>query len=171
MEFNEYMIKRNKTAVEKLLSFLLYVAATILSVIGFTALASSGIGGIALLLVCGLYYGAHKLSSRMNKEFEYICTEDNLDIDVIMNTTSRKRLISFSIKDVEVIASVNDDNYKKRLNEEFVKKLDATTARKDAIVYFAIVDKKGKTLVMFEPPHSILSHLYKYAPSKVHITL
>lgn len=169
MEFNEYMIKRNKTGMEKFLSFLLYVAATILSVIGFTFLAGAGLGSISLLLVCGLYFGAHKLSARMNKEFEYICTEDNIDIDVIMNTSSRKRLISFSIKDVEVIASVKDDNYKQRLNEEFVKKIDATTSRKDANVYFAIVDKKGKTLVMFEPPYSILSNLYKFAPSKVHI--
>ena len=170
MEFNEYMIKRNKTGKEIFLSALLYIAAAILSVIGFTFLTMVRLGSIALLLVCGLFFGAFKLSSRMNKEFEYICTEDNIDIDVIMNATSRKRLISFSMKEVELIASVNDDTYKNRLNEQFEKVVDATTARKDANVYFAIVDKKGKTLVKFEPPHSILSHLYKFAPSKVRIT-
>lgn len=170
MEFNEYMIKRNKTAKEIFLSALLYIAAAILSVIGFTFLTMVKLGSIALLLVCGLFFGAFKLSSRMNKEFEYICTEDNIDIDVIMNATSRKRLISFSIKEVELIASVNDDTYKNRLNEQFEKVIDATTARKDANVYFAIVEKKGKTLVKFEPPHSILSNLYKFAPSKVRIT-
>lgn len=171
MEFNEYMIKKNKTTKEIFLSLLLYIAAAILSGIGFVALTMVGLGSLALLLVCGLFYGAFKLSSKMNKEFEYICTEDTIDIDVIMNATSRKRLISFSIKEVELIASVNDENYKTRLNEQFEKVIDATTARKDANVYFAIVEKKGKTLVKFEPPHSILSNLHKYAPSKVRITL
>lgn len=167
MDFNEYMIKRNKGAKEILLTALLYIAAAILALASLIFLSS--FGGIGLLLACGFFYGAYKLSSRMNKEFEYICTEDNIDIDVIMNTSSRKRLISFSIKEVELIASVRDGNYNSRLNEHFSKVIDATTARRDANVYFAIVDKKERTLVKFEPPYSILSNLRKYAPSKVHI--
>ena len=164
MEFNEYMIKRLKTPLERFLSFLIYVAATILAFVSLTLLLRYS--GIGLLVAVAFYYFAHKLSSQMNKEFEYIRTEDIVDIDVIMNTTKRKRLISFSVKNVDIIASLNNPTYNARLKENFTKVIDATSGRRDANVYFAIISDKN-TLVKFEPPYSILTNLKTYAPSKV----
>ena len=91
MEFKEYLIKRNKNGKEKFLTLLLYLAATVLAVICFTLLM--GFGGIGLLLAVGVYFGAHKISARFNREYEYTITGDGVDIDVIYNKTSRKRLI------------------------------------------------------------------------------
>lgn len=166
MEFCEYMVKKVKTLKEVLICVLLYIAASVLSVIGYVFLSVMNLGGLALLLVAGVWFGAYKLVTRMNKEFEYICTEDNLDIDVIMNATSRRRLISFSMNDVEIIAPDNQD-YKNITCGQFAKVVDATSGRKEANVYFAVVQKNERTLVKFEPSQVILSTLRQYAPSKV----
>ena len=165
MEYKEYLIKRNKNSIEKVLTLLLYLAATVLAFPCFTLLM--GFGGIGLLLAVGMYYGAHKISARFNREYEYTITGDGVDIDVIYNKTSRKRLISFSVREAIVLASVKDENHKHYLNGTFDKEISATTNRKDANVYFAVVEADGKILVKFEPPHTALEILKKHAPSKV----
>ncbi len=165
MEYKEYLIKRNKNAKEKFLTLLLYLAATVLAVICFTLLM--GFGGIGLLLAVGMYFGAYKISARFNREYEYTITGDGVDIDVIYNKTSRKRLISFSVREAVVLASLKDENHKHYLKGAFDKEISAITNSRDANVYFAVVETDGRTLVKFEPPYAALEILKKHAPSKV----
>lgn len=165
MDFKEYLVKREKGKKEICLTVLLYIAALLLAFVCMNFIPS--IGGIEALLAVGCLYGAYWLSSKFNREFEYIVTDDCIDIDVIYNASSRKRLISFSVKDVEVLASAKDANYSSRLKEEYDAIIDATTARADADVYFAVLEKNGKTLIKLEPPYEVLEELKKFAPSKV----
>lgn len=167
MDFKEYLVARKKTPMEVFLSVLLYLAAFILAIVCITLL--SAFGGIGALLAVGCFYGAHILSTRFNKEFEYIETEDTVDIDIIYNRSRRKRLASFSVKNIEVLASVDDTQYNSRLKGQFDNVIDATTGRKDVDVYFVIFEKKGKTLVKFEPPYAFVERLSKYSPLKVHV--
>ena len=167
MDFKEYLIKREKTVKEKFLTVLLYFAATVLA---YVCLIIPYIAGIGALLAAGCYYAAFKLSSKFKREYEYITTGDGMDIDVIYNASTRKRLISFSIKDVEILASVEDSNHNARLRSEYKKIIDSTTNRADANVYFAVLEQEGRTLVKFEPPYDMLEILKKYAPSKVIIS-
>ncbi len=164
MNFNEYLVKRRKTAKEKFLTVLLYVAATFLTII------IPPMSGIGTLLAIGCYYGAYKISVKFKREYEYIITDDSVDIDVIFNASKRKRLVSFSVKDVEILAPVKDPNYNARLKSEYKKTIDATTNSADADVYFAVFEQGGRTLVKFEPPYAGLELLKKYAPSKVVIS-
>lgn len=168
MEFKEYLVKRKKGAKELFLTVLLYIAALILAFACMNFIPS--IGGIEALLAVGCFYGAYWVSAKFNREFEYVITDDCVDIDVIYNASTRKRLISFSVKDVEVIASVKDSNYNSILKGEFKNTIDATTLRADANVYFAVLEKDGRTLVKFEPPYAALETLKKFAPSKVVIS-
>lgn len=171
MNFNEYMIKRKKGAKEILLSILLYIAATLVSffIFAFAFGRVNSLGGILLLAVVGAYYGAFWLSSRMNREFEYIITGDSVDVDVIMNAKTRKRLVSFSVDEIVVLASEKDNMHNAPLKESFDKTFDATSGSKEANVYFAVLDKNEKTLLRFEPTYRMLENLRKYSPSKVHI--
>lgn len=170
MEFKEYMIKKERTALDFLVSALCYIVALSVGFIAMVLLLPYRMGGVALLALCGAVYGAHMLSSRRNKEFEYIMTDDNIDIDVVMNKERRKRLISFSVKEAEIIAPTDDERHRAQMNAEFAKKTDALSGRRDADTYFAIVDKNGeRTLVLFEPTYAMLTSLQKYARSKIHI--
>lgn len=168
MEFKEYLIKKRKTIKESILSVLLYIAALIVSFAAF-ALLPSMFSSLSALLAAAAFYGAYRLSTKFNVEYEYIITGDSVDIDAIYNAARRKRIISFSVKDVEIIASVNDVNNNHLLKGEFKNTIDATSGF-DAKVYFAVVEKNGRLLVKFEPPHAALEVLKKFAPSKVVIT-
>ena len=167
MGYKEYLVKRKKGAKEILLSVLIYIAAVILSLSAMIFLPA--MAGVELLVSVGFLYGGYWLSSKFNREFEYIVTEDSVDVDVIFNASRRKRLIAFSMKEVEMIASVKSDEYKS-FSKGGYQEIDATTRRKDANVYFAAVEKNGKFLVKFEPPVTALQELRKYAPSKVVIS-
>lgn len=169
MDFKEYMVKRRKGAKEIVLTILLYIAAVILAFVFMTMLPSAS-GGISALLAAGCFYGAYKVSARFNREFEYVITDDCVDIDVIYNATNRKRLISFNVKDIEIMASVKNNDYNAKLKGEFKETIDATTLSPHANVYFAVVEKNGRKLVKFEPPHAALETLRRFAPSKIIIT-
>lgn len=169
MEFKEYMIKKNKTPGEAFLVVLGYILATVISFVTFVFGMQTPFGSFVLLVIAGVYYFTYIFTSRLNKEFEYIFTKDMVDIDVIMNKAKRKRLISFTIAQVEVMASTRDAGYNNILKGNFDKIIDATSGNKDANVYFAVVEKNGRTLVKFEPSYTILESLNKIARSKVHI--
>lgn len=168
MEFKEYLVKRKKGAKEICCTVLLYIAALVLAFLCMNFIPS--IGGLEALLAVGCLYGAYWISSKFNREFEYVITDDCVDIDVIYNASNRKKLISFSIKDVEILASVKDANYNSKLKGEYKRIVDATTARADADVYFAVLENDGRTLIKFEPPYAALEALKKIAPSKVVIS-
>ena len=68
------------------------------------------------------------------------------------------------------MASVKNSEYNSKLKGEFKETIDATTLSAHANVYFAVVEKNGRKLVKFEPPHAALEALRKYAPSKIIIT-
>ena len=168
MDFQEHLVKRKLGASERIVTVLLYVAAFFFMLCCITYLR--GLAGVENLLAVGGFWGAYILASRLKKEFEYVCTEDMVDIDVIFNASKRKSLISFSVKKAEIIASMKDDMYKHLRQAQFDTVIDATTLTKDAAVYFAVVEKEGKRLlVKFEPPLKCLEYLKVYAPSKVKI--
>ncbi|MBR1968760.1 MAG: hypothetical protein IKA17_00170 [Clostridia bacterium] len=169
MAFKEYMIKRKAEAKSVAITIAAYVVAAILGVLVYPYILKFLGGGIALLVLVGFIYIAFQFTSRLNKEFEYICTEDCMDIDVIMNKSKRKRLLTFNTAQIEVIANVNDSQYNNLLSGSFDKKIDATSGRKGVDVYFAIVEKDGRTLLKFEAPKEMLEMMQKYARSKIHL--
>ena len=168
MEFKEYMVKREPNLKDSLITVLLYVLAIVIGILLFPLLAA--FGGVALLVLVGLIYFAYHFTARFKKEFEYIVTEDCIDIDVIMNKSKRKRLLSFNIAQMEIIASVKDTTHNHMMRGSFEKKIDATSNAKGKQIYFAVVEKNGRTLLTFEPPREMLEMIQRYSRSKVHIS-
>ena len=169
MNYKEYLVKRKLGAAEILATVMLYFGAFMLALCCLYYLRM--LGGVENLLAAGAFYLAYILASRLKKEFEYTIIEDSVDIDVIFNASKRKNLISFSVKDIEVMAAINDEKYRSRLKEQFDKVVDASTWRKGAVVYFAIFESKGQnTIVKFEPSLACLEYMKKYAPDKIHIS-
>lgn len=163
MDYKEYLVKRKKGVKEILLAIIIYLVALALSI---ASLMFLNMAGLELLISVAFFYGGYKLASSFNREFEYTVTEDCVDIDTIFNASNRKKLISFKMKDVEIIAPVDSEKYG-NYSESDYKVIDASTHSKDASVYFAAVEKNGKYLVKFDLPVAALEHLRKYAPSKV----
>lgn len=165
MFFKEYMIKKKRTAGQTLLSVLLYIAATILAAVSIILLIK--VSSIGALVAFAWFFAAYRISTGMKKEFEYTFANDNITIDVIMNASRRKRIISFSLSEVSVIASADDERYSAQFSKKYDKTIDATSGSKNANVYCALINAEIQTLVKFEPPYNALTELQKLAPSKI----
>ena len=167
MEFKEYSVQRKKGAKEILLSVLLYIIATMLGFFSMLFLLRVGLAQISVLALFGFYFLAYRLSTGMNKEFEYIFTGDQITVDVIINRTRRKRLIRFDMAETEIIASAEDATNASLFKKHFDKVIDATSGSSLLTVYYAVINKEKQTLLKFQPPHSAIADLHKFAPSKV----
>ena len=99
--FNEQIVKIKHGAQNIFLKVLLWVAALFLS--GLTFLFINYLNTIAIIIVGGLFFGAYKLSSRLNVEYEYILTNGELDVDKIVAQSTRRRMVTLKCGDIEKV--------------------------------------------------------------------
>ena len=55
------------------------------------------LGALSAIVIIGILYGAWWLSTKFNVEYEYIVTNEDMDVDKIINKSARKRLASITL--------------------------------------------------------------------------
>ena len=117
---------------------------------------------LTLLLIVGILYGAYKLSSMLNSEYEYIITNGTMDVDKIINKSSRKRMLSFELSGVTRLEKYNPS----LLSGIDTKKLVFACNANDPNAYFLVSEKEGKgaTYLVFSPDDRIKSGCSKFIP-------
>lgn len=141
-----------------LLAVIWFFALLIIAFLLFTFL----LGGITILGVFGIGYGAFKLSSLLNIEYEYIITNGILDVDKIINKNSRKRLLSLDLRTVTRLEKHNPS-----VTENINKKLLTTACNKDdenALFLIAEAEGKSASYLVFSPDERLRSAMQKYVP-------
>lgn len=119
------------------------------------------LGSFILFLVCGVFYGAYKISTLMNVEYEYIITNGTLDIDKIINKSSRKRMLSIELSTVSRI---------EKYNPVAVSKLDskrltiACNLSDDAYLLVSEKEGKGVNYLVFAPEERLRGAMIKFMP-------
>lgn len=163
--FKEYLIKQKKSPKDMMMQVGLVVGAIVLSVIAFI------VGGdfIGPLVIVGIVFGTGFLFNKFSREYEYILTNNELDIDVVFNRASRKRIITINMKKIDIMASIKDERYGAELNKAGLKVINASENTNEADTYAIITqsEKYGTCKVLITPNNVILDHLYKQAPNKV----
>lgn len=161
--FKEQLVKVKQTKVASLKKTGIIIGALIIGMVGFT------FGGafIGPLVVVGVVIGGSYLVKSLNLEYEYALTNDELDIDKIINKERRKRLFTIDIKDIEIMAHVSDGMRKGDL-ERAQKTIDVSSGEEGPDTY-AILFRHENTLtkLVFEPNDSIQRNIFRQAPSKV----
>lgn len=105
------------------------------------------------------------LFKRMDLEYEYIFFNGDLDIDKIMSKESRKKLMVFNIKDMEVLAPSGSVELQQYRN---LKTYNYSTRTPGNKTYEMVTVQKGRKIkVIFEPNEDILNGMKMYAPRKV----
>ncbi|MBR4073049.1 MAG: hypothetical protein IKK24_03810 [Clostridia bacterium] len=117
---------------------------------------------ICLLLILLAGWGAFKLTKRFSIEYEYIITNGTFDVDKIIAQSSRKRMMSFEISDVQAVEKFNPSAVP---NGNFEKTLFACDMD-DPAAYYMIVSKEGKgtRLLVFAPDERIKGAIKKFLP-------
>lgn len=102
-------------------------------------------------------------------EYEYTFTTGSLEIDKIVNMSSRKHVMTVDFKAVQVIAPHGSEQVKQaKANEGKVKVKNFTSQREDARVYSVLVNKNGSFMeLLIEPSDKTLALMKQYGHRKV----
>jgi hypothetical protein len=162
--FKEQIVKRQITSKDLLVRVSIVIGAIIAIVVG-TIIISAAMLFFLVIFSSSAYW----LITQLNKEYEYVVTNGELDIDRITNKSRRKRIFSVNIKDFEVMAHVDDES-KKNAFHHAIETLDVSSGLKKENTYIFLAPFKGKKVkVIFEPNEATLRAIHLYNPRKVHI--
>lgn len=163
--FKEYLIKQKKSPKDMLTQIGLVIGAIILSMIAFI------VGGefIGPLVIVGIVFGTGFLFNKFNREYEYILTNNELDIDVIYNRSSRKRIMTINMRKIDIMASIQDERHANEINKAGLKIINASENTNQSNTYAIVTqsEKDGACKVLITPNEAMLEDLYRQAPNKV----
>lgn len=155
--FREQIVERKKNTKDM---------AIIAGIVALTLLLSfvliSIAGALAFLLLCGLWYGAWRLITGKNIEYEYIITDTILDIDKIIAKRSRKRILSIELADAERFMPISD------MPNIDVKTVDATpNGIEDGVYGVDFSSNAQMQRLLFKPDKKFLNSAKMARPSLV----
>ena len=163
--FIEKIVQRRKTGQDYLKIAGLLVASLILLIL---LMRFGGyVSFLVPVLLVGVFYGLWYLLTGMNKEYEYIVTNGDLDIDVIIARRRRKRIYTGRVKDFEIMAKVNSDEFRDAQKRKHLL-LDCSSSIRSPDNWFFVAEYKGqRTLVVFAPDERMLKSMKRFNPSKI----
>lgn len=164
--FYEYLVTREKTKKDKMMSAVYITAAVIISLFSMFILGLY-LNGFEFIFIAGAWYGAVQLMCRSDIEYEYVLTNSVLDIDRITAKKKRKRMISIDFKNIEKCEPkpYGTEMIKVMANEE-VMNLTGNPADKN--IYFVDFCKgSGRYRVYFQPDDVLMEHLKNANPRYV----
>lgn len=183
--FLELLVPRKKDAKDKIIIGLIILAAVIVTLLLFAVMLgislaaaaeesaqgfSSMTFSIGLLLVALAWYGAYLLITTRNIEYEYIVTNNELDIDKVMSKKGRKHLVTVDMSNVKCMGRVDDDScndiYKNP--PEGVKVLNYQAVSKTSFTYFIdCTIEEQRTIVVCQLTGKMADGLWRYNPKNI----
>ena len=156
----ECMVKKKANGLMSALKVLLIGIAVITGLLGFMGL----IVFLIIAVVAGV--GAYFVSLNANLEYEYLYVDKQLTVDKIMARTRRKKVETFDLERMEILAPIKSwhlDDYKNRQ----LKVVDYSSGveQQPDIRYSMIYN--GEKRVIFEPNAEIVAAIKSIAPRKV----
>ena len=168
----EYIVKHKKTGKDTLMQFgvifATFVACIIVSIL--TMIIFPILQSISIFLLVGVAYLGLRFLKNFNLEFEYIQTNNEIDIDKIIARSSRKRIVTIDFKNIEICAKVSDKEHKREYeNTNILKTFDCTGDGGDGVYFVDVPVDGGMNRILFQPPQSMIETAYKFNPRKVFI--
>lgn len=162
--FLEKIVRRKRTVQDSIfIAGIILVSLLLIMIAGSIKFLSS----LLLIIIAGIGYFAYVFIRGRNIEYEYIVTNGDLDIDMIIAQRKRKRIFTGSCKDFEVVAKMTSGQYDHN-RQNIKKRIQAVTAMDSQDVYFISTVKDGeKVIVFFEPHVKMIESFKKYIPRKV----
>ncbi|MBO4433301.1 MAG: hypothetical protein J5852_07215 [Clostridia bacterium] len=114
-----------------------------------------------LILTVAAGYGAYYLMAFLAIEYEYIITDDILDIDIIYSKRSRKRIASFKLSEVESVEKYDGGELDKRRYKQIV--VACNKDFKDAYK-FVFSGDSGLKVAVIEPNEKTRNEMLKSIP-------
>lgn len=167
--FNEWIVKKKKSAIDMLIVFATCFAAIFL--IYLLMAFSHKMLTFFPLLVALVIYLAYRIITGTNVEFEYSVTNGQMDVDKIIARRRRKRVCSVNSRNFEYFAPLTEQYSSAFKDSSIVKRIDASSNTNSERACFAIYYNNGeKTCIIFEPTDKMLEDFSKYVPRSLNYT-
>lgn len=162
--FVEKIVAKKKDTMDRLFVFgSILLGIVVVFALPFIPLVNN----FTMLFVVAVAFGAYWLITSRNIEYEYIVTNGELDVDMIVSRRKRKRIFSAHSRDFNVVAKVNSPQYEQE-GKGVGKRINAVSSVDSPEVYFTTLNYKGeKTILFFEPDKRMLDAFKTYIPRKV----
>ena len=164
--FMEKLVTRKKTYIEHLITAGILIGSLLLITVVLSIQILVQLG-LSLIFAVGIGYLAYVLITSRNIEYEYIVTNGDLDIDMIISKRKRKRLFSASCKEFDIVSPVKSSHFNQSV-QNIKNRIDASSSADSPDAYFITLNYNGeRTLVIFEPTEKMLTNFRIYIPRKV----
>lgn len=155
----EWLVKRKTPSYMAFLKILTIMLAVCFIVVGFVILPA---------LLIGLVFGVAAYFIYMNSdlEYEYLYVDRELAVDKVMAKSKRKRVASFELDKMEIVAPLKSwhlDNYRNR-NDKLTDYSSGEEKKPDRRYVFYY---EGQRKVIFEPNEEMVKAMQMAAPRKV----
>jgi len=163
--FLEYLVK--KKSKEDVFKQVLLIFACILTLLASTYLCTFVFPKFLWLvpIIYGVViYFTVILRRNYSVEYEYIFTNGQLDVDIILGKTKRKSLVSLLCKNIEYMAPITNDL---DTNREIIDTIYDPARRGKYYIDFTQGGKKYRLLI--QPPEKILENMKRYNPRNVNL--
>ncbi|MCM8711090.1 DUF6106 family protein [Clostridium sp. SYSU_GA19001] len=158
--FYEQLVTTYKTGAYKSANAAFYV-------FGVLALVTLSVNLLLFAVFLILAIGAFFLKKSLYVEYEYVFTNGEIDIDKIVEMNKRKRVFTFDIKSVELLA-LEESQYVKDFANKPSKILTLYPKTSDKKVYVAMITGGTERVQLrFVPDEEFVNLCYKYNPRAV----
>lgn len=159
-KFYEQLLVTKKTPVYRLANASVYV----FGVLGLLTFGSSILIGIILLALAGTIFFFKR---NLYIEYEYDFTNGEIDIDKIFEMKKRKRVLTFNIKQVELLAN-ETSFYVKDFSNKPSNVMTFLPSSYEGKVYVAMITGGNeRIMVRFAPNEKFLNLCFKLNPRAV----
>ena len=157
----ECLVKSQTGVLLKFLKYLLYVLTALIGL--FSLLASFLLGFIVAI---GVGVAAYFVNLYTDIEYEYLYVDKEISIDRIMAKSKRKKVATFDVEKMEIMAPINSyhlDDYKNRQikADDYSSKVISQPDKRYVFFY------EGQKKVIIEPSNEFVKAVYNVAPRKV----
>ena len=156
----ECLVKAKQSGI----AIFLRVFLIVLTVLFAFLMLFAGIIPLILAIVCGV--GAYFINMFTDLEFEYLYLDRELVVDKVMAKTKRKRVATYSLDRMEIMAPIKSyhlDNYKNR--DVKVKDYSIHQELKPDLRY--AVYYEGGEKILLSPSENLVKAMKNAAPRKV----
>ncbi|GAA0182760.1 hypothetical protein SH2C18_50820 [Clostridium sediminicola] len=159
-QFYEQLLVTKKTTLYKVANVMMYVFA----VFGVIIFSANVIIGILLIGLAGAIFF---LKKKLYVEYEYDFTNGEIDIDQILEMKKRVRVLTFKIKDVELLAN-ETSFYAKDFSNKPSKVMTFLPSSYEGKIYVAMLTGGNeRVMIRFAPNEKFLNLCFKLNPRAV----
>lgn len=156
--FREQMVKKSKTARDRIVKIFIIINAIIIFIlyINFVPFFPF-LGTIIPFVFVMLVWGGRQLIISRNKEFEYAITNNELDIDVIIHKSRRRKAFVGYIRDFDGFRPYGSSEFEHTFSQAQITH-DYSSGLADAPRHEFITNYQNKrTHIIFEPNEEMLA--------------